>query len=158
QYENRYILDSFRRNRVTFNSSDVTARIQAHYLDAIQQISKTFAFGALLDGDPTAPSTAFVADGYYGPLSVASTVALDLFGRILTRPDPGVYCNADDCGNGAPYGVDLPLFIADSAPGPKGQYAFEIPLGPGRYVHNDFDYGKGYWWADYQVQVGTYYD
>jgi hypothetical protein len=158
QYENRYILDAFRRNRVMFNSYDVTSRIQAHYLDAIQQIAKSFAFGALLDGDPSTPSAAFLQDGYYGPLGMGSTVALDLFARILTRPDPGSYCNADDCGSGAPYGVDVPIFIVDTAPTAATKYEFQIPLGPGRFLHNDFDYSKGYWWSDYQKQVGAFYD
>ena len=159
-YENRYILDSFRRNRVEFNSDDVMMRTQAHYLDAIQSIAKTFAFGAILDGDPTAPSTDFMADGNYGALGMASTVAFDLFARIMTRPEPGKFCDgtSPDCVYTQPEGVDLPLFGADSVPYPGYQYDFQLPLGAGRYVHNDFDYSKGYWWADYQTQVGTYYD
>src|SRR5262249_28084096 len=24
--------------------------------------------------------------------------------------------------------------------------------------HNDYDYSKGYWWSDYQTQVGAYYE
>jgi hypothetical protein len=158
QYENRYILDAFRRNRVQFNSADVSARIQAHYLDAIQQITKSFAFGALLDDDPAAPSAAFLQDGNFGPLGVASSVAFDLFARILTRPDPGSYCNADECGAGSPYGVDVPIFVADPAPTSANKYDFRVALGEGRFLHNDFDYGKGYWWSDYQKQVGSYYD
>ena len=159
-YENRYILDSFRRNRVEFNSEAVTEREQSHYLDAIQLIAKSFAFGAVLDGDPTQPSTDFLADGNYGPLGMASTVAFDLFARILTRPEPGVYCNgtSPDCVGIQPPGLDVDMFLADSAPIPKSVYDFQLALGQGRYVHNDFDYGKGYWWADYQTQVGSYYD
>jgi hypothetical protein len=30
--------------------------------------------------------------------------------------------------------------------------------GDGRYVYNDYDYSKGYWWAEYQTQVGSYYE
>ncbi|CAN5286438.1 hypothetical protein BH09MYX1_BH09MYX1_33700 [soil metagenome] len=159
-YENRYILDSFRRNRVEFDSENVTMRTQAHYLDAIQLIAKTFAFGAVLDGDPTAPSTDFMADGNYGALAMASTVAFDMFARIMTRPEPGKFCDATstDCVNVQPPGVDTALFIADSVPYPGSTYDFQIPLGAGRYVHTDFDYAKGYWWSDYQTQVGTYYD
>ncbi|HEX7600230.1 MAG TPA: hypothetical protein VF316_01450, partial [Polyangiaceae bacterium] len=159
-YENRYILDSFRRNRVEFNSEAVTSRSQSHYLDAIQLIAKSFAFGAVLDGDPTKPTTDFLADGNYGPLGMASTVAFDLFARILTRPEPGVYCNGNspDCIGAQPPGVDVDMFLADSTPIPKTVYDFHLGLGQGRYVHNDFDYAKGYWWSDYQTQVGSYYD
>ncbi|MBI5537456.1 MAG: hypothetical protein HY898_32330 [Deltaproteobacteria bacterium] len=159
-YENRYIVDSFRHNRVQFNSWDTTARIQSHYLDTIQLIAKTFAFGAVLDGDPTQPTTEFLDDGYYGPLAMGSTVALDLYARILTRPEPGYYCPADVCATtGQPYGVDLPVHVADWAPQPdKYLYDFRVTLGDGKYVHNDFDYSQGYWWADYQTQVGVYYE
>ena len=159
-YENRYILDSFRRNRADFNSDSVTERTQAHYLDTIQSIAKTFAFGAVLDGDPTTPSQDFLADGNYGPLAMGSTEALDMFARIVTRPEPGVYCDGTsaDCAGIQPEGLDLPLFIADPVPLPGSVYDFRLALGQGRYVHNDFDYTKGYWWSDYQTQVGTYYD
>ncbi len=161
-YENRYILDAFRHNRVNFNSEAVVGRLQAHYLDTIQLISKTFAFGMVLSADdPSVPNKELLDDGNWGALSMGSTIAFDMFARILTRPEPGYYCNAnaDSCVGGQPYGLDLDLYVADSAPLPAASpYDFHLPLGPGRYVHNDFDYGKGYWWADYQKQVGAYYE
>lgn len=158
-YENRYILDAFRRDRVDFNSFDVTARIQYRYLDKIQQISKAFAFGAVLDGDPTKPATELLVDGNFGPLALAATVGLDLFARILTRPEPGYYCPADICGSGQPPGVATELFAADPVALP-GVYVYDyrVALGDGRYLHNDFDYGQGYFWGDYQTQVGSYYE
>lgn len=162
-YENRYILDSFRHNRVQFNSWSTTARLQAHYLDTIQLISKSFAFGAVLDGDPAQPSASFLQDGFYGPMAMGSTVALDLFARILTRPEPGLYCSTQNtsCPSYPPYGVDEELFASDSAAVPAafpGVYKFQLPLGPGRYIHNDYDYAQGYYWSDYQTQVGDYYE
>ena len=158
-FENRYVLDSFRRNRVEFNSFDVTSRIQYRYLDKIQQISKAFAFGAVLEGDPTAPPTALLADGNFGPLALAASHGLDLFARILTRPEPGYYCPASICGGGQPVGVQTELFAADSAPLPDVfAYDFRVALGDGRYLHNEFDYSQGYFWGDYQTQVGAYYE
>ena len=158
-YEQRYLLDSFRRGRVQFNSWAVTSRVQAHYLDNLQNIAKTFAFGAVLDGDPTTPSDGFLDDGYYGPLEAGATVALDLFARIMTRPEPGFYCPSDVCGTGQPAGVNTPMFAADPAPLPeKYVYDFRVALGDGRFLHNDYDYSQGYNWGDYQTQVGTYYD
>jgi hypothetical protein len=159
-YENRYILDAFRRNRVTFNSQDTVWRIQGRYLDNIQQIAKTFAFIALLSTDPTAPDEEFTQDGLYGPLTLAGTKAFDLFARQLTRPEPGFYCTVDDCGGPYLFDVDVPFYVADPAPLPDifPIYPFQIDLGTGRYVHNDFDYSQGYWWGDYQKQVGAYYD
>jgi hypothetical protein len=161
-YENRYIVDAFRHNRVTFNSEAVVARMQTHYLDTIQLISKTYAFGMVLDADdPSVPPKELLADGNWGPLGMGSTIAFDMYARILTRPEPGYYCNAnaDTCVGGQPYGLDLDLYVADSAPLPAASpYDFHLPLGAGRFVHNDFDYGKGYWWGDYQKQVGAYYE
>jgi hypothetical protein len=159
QYELRYLLDAFRRKRVTFNSYDTMWRIQARYFDKIQAVAKTFAFGALLDGDPTQPSSEFLEDGYYGPLALSGSIALDLFGRILTRPEPGHYCPAELCYGVQPYGVESEVFSADLAPLPDVYvYDFRVALGDGRYLHNDYDYDQGYWWSDYQTQVGTYYD
>ncbi|MBI4700642.1 MAG: hypothetical protein HY744_05680 [Deltaproteobacteria bacterium] len=161
QYENRYLLDAFRRERVPFNSWDVTARIQSRYLDNIEQVAKTFAFGALLDGDPSQPSEEFLADGYYGPLALAGTVALDMFGRIMTRPEPGYYLTPYELGSAQPYGVEQDLHVADPAPDPEHWghlYDFRVRLGEGRYLHNDYDYTQYYWWGDYQTQVGAYYE
>jgi hypothetical protein len=159
QYEHRYLLDAFRRNRLTFNSWDVSWRMQYAYFDKIQQIAKTFAFGALLDGDPTMPSDDLLHDGYYGPLNLASTVALDLFARIMTRPEPGYYCPAEFCFGVQPHGVDSEIYTADWAPLPDLYlYDFRVALGDGRYLHNDYDYSQGYWWGEYQTQVGAFYD
>lgn len=158
-FENRYIFDSFRRNRVQFNSADVTSRVQYRYLDNLQLISKAFFFGAVLDGDPTLPTEEFLADGNFGPLAVGSSVAFDMFARILTRPDPGYYCPAEFCGGVQPWSIDEEVYVADWAPLPEVYlYDFSVGLGDGRYLHNDYDYSQGYFWGDYQSQVGAYYD
>ncbi len=160
QYQLRYILDGFRRNRTGYNSYWVTERMQSRYFDPIEAIAKTFAFGALLDGDPTAPSKDFLADGNYGALAMAGAEAFSLFAQIMTRPEPGYYCSSDDCGFVVqPYGVDQKLYGADSDPLPNVYgYNFNVALGDGRFVHNDFDYTQGYWWSDYQTQTGAYYE
>ena len=158
-YENRYVLDAFRRDRVTFNSLDTVYGTQARYLDNIQQIAKTFAFGALLDGEIDMPSDFFLQDGNYGPLVLAGTLALDLFARQLTRPEPGYYCPSDVCSSASGYGMTEQLYSADPLPLPELYvYDYQVALGDGRYLHNDYDYSQGYWWGDYQTQVGGYYD
>ncbi|MBX3186345.1 MAG: hypothetical protein KF819_04985 [Labilithrix sp.] len=161
-YENRYILDAFRRGRTMFNSYDVVSRVQGHYLDAIQLIAKTFAFAMVLEvDDPTKPSPQLLAEGNYGPLAMATSVAFDLFTRMLTRPEPGHYCStaSDLCPGIQPYGLVDYIYVADPFPLPaETPYDFKVALGAGRFIHNDFDYGKGYWWGDYQKQVGSFYD
>jgi hypothetical protein len=143
----------------TSTRSTSPRRVQYRYLDKIQQISKAFAFGAVLDGDPAKPSTELIADGNMGPLALAATHGLDLFARIVTRPEPGHYCPGTICGSGQPVGVEGEIFAADSAALPDVfTYDFRVALGDGRYLHNDFDYSQGYFWGDYQTQVGTYYE
>lgn len=161
-YENRYLLDSFRRGRTSFNSYDVLWRVQAHYLDTIQLLAKTFAFAMVLEvDDPTNPAPQLLADGNYGPLATGTSVAFDVFTHSLTRPEPGSYCStaSDQCPGLQPYGLTDYIHVADPYPLPETTpYDFKLPLGVGRYVHNDFDYAQGYWWADYQKQVGSFYD
>ena len=161
-YENRYILDAFRRGRTTFNSWDVTARVQGHYLDTIQLLGKTFAFAMMLEvWDPATVPPELLADGNYGPLATATSVGFDLFARILTRPEPGPYCSLanENCPGQQPYGTSDYIYAADPFPLPATTpYEFKVPLGAGRYIHNDFDYDQGYWWSEYQKQVGSFYD
>lgn len=161
-YENRYVLDAFRRGRTGFNSWDVVARVQSHYLDTIQLLAKTFAFAMVLEvDDPTKPPPELLSDGSYGPLAMATSVAFDLFARVLTRPEPGAYCStaSDQCPGVQPFGLTEYLHVADPYPSPaQTPYDFRVPLGIGRYVHNDYDYAQGYWWSDYQKQVGSFYD
>jgi len=58
-----------------------------------------------------------------------------------------------------PYGLVDYIYVADSVPLPASTaYDFNVALGTGRFVHNDFDYSQGYWWGDYQKQVGSFYD
>ena len=161
-YENRYVLDAFRRGRTLFNSSDVVARVQGHYLDAMQLMAKTFAFAMVLEiDDPTKPPPQLLVDGNYGPLAMATSVSFDLFTRMLTRPEPGAYCStgSDTCPGVQPYGLVDYIYVSDSFPLPATTaYDFNVALGTGRFVHNDFDYSQGYWWGDYQKQVGSFYD
>ncbi|MBX3201951.1 MAG: hypothetical protein KF894_27695, partial [Labilithrix sp.] len=161
-YENRYLLDAFRRSRTQFNSWDVVARTQSHYLDPIQLIAKTYAFAMILEvDDPTQPPPQLLADGQYGPLATATSVAFDLFTRMLTRPEPGVYCStaSEECPGIQPPGLFDYIYTADPYPLPATTpYDFSLGLGTGRYIHNDFDYDQGYWWSDYQKQVGSFYD
>jgi hypothetical protein len=161
-YENRYLLDSFRRGRTQFNSAGVVSRVQRHYLDSVQLLAKTFAFAMVLEvDDPTKPTPTLLADGNYGPLAMGTSVAFDLFTRMLTRPEPGAYCStgASDCSGVQPFGLVDYIYVADPNPVPGlTAYDFNVALGTGRYVHNDFDYSQGYFWGDYQKQVGSFYD
>jgi hypothetical protein len=80
---------------------------------------------------------------------------------MLTRPEPGSYCStgSDKCPGVQPYGLVDYIYVADAFPLPaETPYDFRVALGTGRFIHNDFDYGQGYWWSEYQQQVGSFYD
>ena len=120
-YENRYILDAFRRGRTQFNSEGVVSRVQSHYLDTIQLIAKTFGFAMVLEvDDPSKPDPTLLVNGNYGPLAMGTSVAFDLFTRMLTRPEPGAYCStgADTCPGTQPYGLTDYIYVADPNPLP----------------------------------------
>ena len=162
-YENRYILDAFRRGRTQFNSDGVVdARSRATISTPSSSSAKTFGFAMVLEvDDPAKPDPALLVDGNYGPLAMGTSVAFDLFARMLTRPEPGAYCSTgnDKC---PARSSRTALTTTSTSPIPirfrVTPYDFQVPLGKGRYIHNDFDYGQGYWWSDYQKQVGSFYD
>ncbi|MDP9149479.1 MAG: hypothetical protein M3O36_06010, partial [Myxococcota bacterium] len=41
---------------------------------------------------------------------------------------------------------------------PATQVNVALGSGAGRFLHNDYDYTQGYWWASYQTQVGSAYE
>lgn len=161
-YENRYILEAFRRGRTMFNSDGVVFRTQRHYLDTMQLLAKTFAFAMVLEvDDPSKPDPKLLVDGNYGPLAAAASHAFDVFTHALVRPEPGAYCSTENenCPGLQPFGLSEFIHVADPyAKAGDATYPFQVALGQGRYVHNDYDYGQGYWWGDYQKQVGSFYD
>jgi hypothetical protein len=38
---------------------------------------------------------------------------------------------------------------------PNGEFKIALGSGQGRYLHNDYDYSKGYWWSSFQKFAGT---
>ena len=162
-YENRYILDAFRRGRTQFNSEGVVSRIQSHYLDAIQQISQDVR---LRDGPrgrrpvearPRRSSpTATTVRSRWGRASRSTSSRACSRVPSRARTARRAATSAPACSRTASSTTStspIPTRCPQSTP-----YDFQVALGKGRYIHNDFDYGQGYWWSDYQKQVGSFYD
>jgi hypothetical protein len=153
-YENRYIFDNFRRNRVTFNTPAVVHRVEDRYWDKIKHITKSLALGVELltqagAQDPTADP------GLLMPLALGAADGLQMFARAMTRPEPGPYVVTAGGVGGPPSAwasADATLLPAAST--------INVPLGngAGRLLHNDYDYTQGYWWSLYQKQVGSAYE
>ncbi|HSQ67914.1 MAG TPA: hypothetical protein VLM85_32110 [Polyangiaceae bacterium] len=149
-YENRYIFDNFRRDRVTFSSLGAINRAMDRYLDKVQTMVKSLALMVGLSG------VTYATDPGQGmPLALAAPDVMAMFMRIATRPEPGPYMAAAGT-YPLPFeqGEDINSLINN----PDGDFKISLGSGEGRYIHNDYDYTKGYWWADYQTQVGTWYE
>ncbi len=157
-YENRYIFNDFRRNLVTFNTDAVVQRTRERYWDKIQGISKSLALGIEL---LTAPGSDPTTDpGSLMPAALGSADAFNMFTRAITRPGPGTYVVTQPS-PGVPNAWGKVWQLGDStspnAP-PSSLVNIALGNGQGRYNYNDYDYSQGYWWSEYQKQVGSFYE
>lgn len=147
-YENRYIFDNFRRNRIGFNTKAVANRIFGRYLDKLQDMTKTLG---LLVAIYSNANQALKDPGGLMPLAIGSADSLATFTRILTRPEPGSYATVSS--------NLMPLAGAQDLTGqlnnPKGEFVVALGSGQGRFLHNDYDYSQGYYWSSYQLFAGT---
>jgi hypothetical protein len=158
-YENRYIFNNFRRNQVLFNTGSVVDRIRDRYWDKIQGISKSFALGIELETRPGADPTTDPGD--LMPIALGSADAFSMFARAITRPNPGTYVVTPASAGGAPSPWGRVWALGDpSAPNAPPMSLINVALGngQGRYSYNNYDYTQGYWWSEYQTQVGSYYE
>jgi hypothetical protein len=157
-YEDRYIFNDFRRNRVMFSSDAVDTYTQSRYFDKVQGITKALALGVELlsqgQNDPTQDP------GNLMPMALGSSDGLAMFVRVMTRPAPGAYV-VNPAGPGGPpnpWGGVWQLGNDNLLSAPSTPVNVSLGDGAGRFIHNDFDYTQGYWWYEYQKQVGSYYE
>jgi hypothetical protein len=157
-YENRYIFNNFRRNRVTFETGGVVDRLVGRYWEGLTWITKALALGVELLSQPGNDPT--TSPGSLMPAALGSADGLSMFIRSMTRPAPGAYVITGTQGTGAPtqWGGAWQLGDQNSETPPSSPVNIALGSGEGRYLHNDYDYTKGYWWADYQTQVGSSYE
>lgn len=147
-YENRYIFNNFRRDHVQFNTDAVMSRTEGRYFDKFTSSYKALAL--YLELEPQQ----FHAELLNGPgllmaHNIAASLSMAEFAKIITRPEPGQYVLEN--------GVAQVAASSDVTP-PDPVFQIAIGSGEGRYINNDYDYSKGYWWGDYQTQVGSYYE
>jgi hypothetical protein len=159
-YENRYIFNNFRRNQVLFNTDAVAYRTQDRYWDKIQAMTKSLALGIELNSSPGNDPTA--SAGFLMPLALGSADGLAMFVRAMTRPAPGSYVVQPATGgpSGAPnaWGTAWQLGDLNLLSAPPTGVNIALGDGEGRFIQNDYDYTQGYWWSEYQKQVGSYYE
>jgi hypothetical protein len=172
-YENRYIFDNFRRDRTTFDTSVQVKRAQSRYFDKIQQMTQGLALLVELDGNPTvdpsmnnpninntAPEVVreLSDPGALMPAALAASDGLAMWVRILTRPEPGVYSSEPPSITGLSMNYAQTSSVDQLVGSPNGNFQIALGSGEGRYVENNYDYTKGYYWGDYQSQIGSYYE
>jgi hypothetical protein len=158
-YENRYIFNDFRRNQVLFNTAAVAFRTQDRYWDKIQGLTKSLALGIELNSSPAFDPTQ--SPGFLMPLALGSADGLAMFVRALTRPAPGNYVVTPTGGLGGPpnaWATAWQLGDLGMLTPPSSNVNVALGNGAGRFIQNDYDYTQGYWWSEYQKQVGSYYD
>jgi hypothetical protein len=157
-YENRYIFDNFRRDRVMFNTAATLDRTWGRRWEGITWMTKALALGVELltqpGNDPTTQA------GSLMPMALGSADGLNMFIRAMTRPAPGTYIVTNAAPGVAPndWGGAWQLGMANSLTPPPSQINVALGSGEGRFLHNDYDYTQGYWWSDYQKQVGSFYE
>src|SRR5258708_36817083 len=81
-----------------------------------------------------------------------------MFARALTRPEPGLYATAAAAPGGPPNAWGAAQNSALQAATPATVFNVTLGNGQGRFVHNDYDYTKGYNVYDYLRQAGSYYE
>jgi hypothetical protein len=159
-YENRYIFNNFRRNRVTFNTFQTVGYIEDRYWSKIHAITKSLALGVELLSQPGAADPT-ANPGSLMPMALGSADALAMFVRALTRPEPGSYLVTPGGGpNGPPnsWAGAWQLGQGGLLSAPNTPVNIALGDGEGRFIHNDYDYSQGYWWSQYQKQVGSGYE
>ncbi|GAC1351063.1 MAG: hypothetical protein NVSMB1_00520 [Polyangiales bacterium] len=151
-YENRYIFEYFRRDRVGFSPMGAIDRAQSRYFDKIAGMTKSLA---LMVGFSQDANASLNDPGDLMPLGLGAADGLSLFARVLTRPEPGNYQRPDVATTPIPFAKALSNnYIVV----PDGDFRVSLGSGEGRYLHNDYDYTQGYYWGEYLNQVGSYYD
>ncbi len=155
-YENRYIFDNFRRNRVTFSSRGTINRINSRYWDKIQSMVKTLGLMVELDSNPTSSEQ---DPGNLMPLALGAPDVMLTFMRALSRPEPGPYTiTAPNPAQNIFTQFGAAEDINGQINNPNGDFLIPTGSGDGRFIENDYDYTQGYWWGDYQTKAGSWYE
>jgi hypothetical protein len=96
RYENYYILNNFKRDRYTFyTSSGYVNNIAGRYLLPLRSHMTWLTLFKTIYADQQGAEQFFQDhEKGWGSFSVAVAEGFDLFGRILTRPEPGLYIDA----------------------------------------------------------------
>lgn len=167
-YENRYIFDNFRRNRTNFSVGGTVNRTLSRYFDKMTATTKALGLGrGFFERNPSDLAIVLSRPEYMLEHALASSLGFEEFIKILTRPEPGEYSFAqtqdygsDTCATKsyAEVGGQQPCIPSTQNRPTPIDFTLSVGQGGSRYLHNEYDYSKGYEWSSYLKWVGSYYE
>lgn len=183
QYRDHYILQAFRRDRVSFHISDYEDRLWSRYFLPVALQYQNWVFWqydpdtsdnpGILWGDLTQTSSdikkyGLSADPWeqsaQGGLAMTEAVhrGIEALAQILATPEPGSYCLDKTSNSFYHYTnyTDLPACAT-----PQGCESTDdtcadvvVPLGAGRFHDSQYDNASGYYFYDRLKYIGAFYD
>lgn len=166
EYEDRYLFDSYRRNRTTFSKRNAFMRGYSRYNAKMKEITKGFAlYNELFQANGVFDQIT-ASDGQFKASALASSMVFDHFARILTRPTSGAHFG-DTAWSPT---REMVLRSTDQNPSvtttstiglnvPDGTVGAGVDMSwGGRLLNNSYDNSKGYYSIDYDLNAGSYYD
>ena len=188
QWRDYYLLQAFRRDRVSFFISDYEQRIWARYFLPVALQFQNWVFwqydtdtrgnpGVLWDwltfdkdvAKKLKLETKPWEQAAGGGLAMTAGVkeGIDSLAAVLTQPEPGQYCYDKAEGHFRQYsyktqvagGVALPQCTTpNGCEADKGCADLVIPMGQGRLYETDYDRDTGYYFYERLRHVGSFYD
>lgn len=170
RYKNFYLLNNFKRDRYTFQTTlSYKDRVASRYLDMLrgQMTWYTLLRADFTDFEATAgvanPGGAvdslFSSEDGWGNFTAGVTAGFDLLGQIISQPEAGtfvkVYANVV-----SDYPVDVWKKNSDATVPGIGTSGAIVGLIDGKYIDTTWDFnGCGYYWADEcQTRIGYFVD
>ena len=171
RYKNFYLLNNFKRDRLTFHTSlAYKDRIASRYLDMLRG---QMTWYVLLRADFTdieaeqgvadpggAVDSLFSSEDSWGSFTAGVSAGFDLLGQIITQPEAGTFVKVS-ANVVSDYPVDVWKKNSDATTPQLGQTGGTIVgLLDGKYIDTTWDFtGCGYYWADEcQTRIGYFVD
>ncbi len=178
RYNDYYILNNFKRDRATFQSSmGYLDYIYDRYFEQLRNeltwyvllrsdfenyLATNKALGAQGITDPkTQVDNFFTDENGWGNFTAAVNLGFDELGKVLTTPSAGFYMpGTDEQGNPLwKQFNDTPVWDPAVEGGTQPSNIKVVPLIQGKYIDTQWDQNCGYYWADdCQSRIGYFVD
>jgi hypothetical protein len=163
RYYNFYLLNNFKRDRLTFHTSATyNSRIASRYFDILRQ---QLTWYALLRSDfedaaydtPQGLANFFADEQGWGNFTAAVSAGFDLLGKVITQPDAGQFTLVSK-DKSTDYSFDYYKQTSDNLDSANGKQV--VGLLDGKYSQTTWDFDNcGYYWADEcQTRIGYFID